>query len=98
MNSSEPEPTYENALREPGSVYRSPEAVAEDPNLSIPQKLRILQQWEYDVREAEVASEENMDGADSIDLARILRLQQKLGAVFDPEHHDGGKQGGSSIP
>jgi hypothetical protein len=60
------------ALNDPGSVFAGPEAVAESPDLTREEKVRVLRSWEYDAAELAVAEEEGMQGQPNNLLQRIL--------------------------
>jgi hypothetical protein len=62
----------DQALRDPGSIFAGPEAVAEHPRLSLVQKIEILRSWEYDAAELAVAEEEGMRGPENNLLQRIV--------------------------
>jgi Fe-Mn family superoxide dismutase len=69
-------------------VYRHPQEIANATALSLPQKIELLKQWEVDLRELMVASEENMPSSaapgETGELLRNVRLLlTRLGA---PEH------------
>lgn len=84
----------EAAMFKPGAVFRSPEKVIENTQLSRDQKIEILLRWEYDAAEEAVALEEGMPGQDSDLLRRILLALSKLGAATDIEHAGPSKQHG----
>ena len=88
---------YEKALRDPTSAFASPEQVLTSTELSREQKIEVLHRWEYDVRELEVAEEENMlSTSDQPDiLGEILRCLHALGAGLDAAHSAPTKQGGA---
>ncbi|QLH44017.1 MAG: hypothetical protein HWD59_05260 [Coxiellaceae bacterium] len=80
------------ALLDPASLFKSPNAVVESKDLSHEQKIQVLRRWEYDARELQVAEEENMIGGGQSDLLRqILLALDALGV----DHTDGSptKQG-----
>lgn len=60
------------ALRDPASVFATPEEVAAHAALTKAQKIEILQLWGYDAAEEEVATEEGMRGGDGDLLRRVL--------------------------
>ena len=59
-------------MRDPTSVFATPEEVAAHAGLTREQKIEILGLWEYDVAEGEVATEEGMPGGNGDLLQRIL--------------------------
>ncbi|NIR47719.1 hypothetical protein GWO43_04605 [candidate division KSB1 bacterium] len=70
----------EKALLSPASVFDSPEAVLQEERLDKADKIEILRRWEYDVRELQVAEEENMGGTKTGQLLKeILDAQKQLG-------------------
>lgn len=75
--------SYKQALVDPTAVYKTPAKVLEDPELSDLEKLKILDRWEYDARELQVAAEENMGGGQSDFLDEVLAAKRKLGAEGD---------------
>lgn len=71
---------FERILDDPSACYATPEMVLQDGSLSRDQKIQILKQWAYDVREMEVAEGENMRGDSS-----PLVLHQILIALHQAE-------------
>lgn len=45
-------PTLQSTLDDPGATYRSPQAVVDDPRLTMEQQERVLAAWEAQVRSA----------------------------------------------
>jgi hypothetical protein len=85
----------EKALLDPGSVFKTPEELLENTELSREQKIEILRRWEYDVRQLQVAEEESMEGPQPVTLDAVLRALRAIGAAADPERSAPTKQGGS---
>ena len=85
----------DKALVDPALVFKAPEEVVADNELSREQKIKILQRWEYDVRELQVAEEEGMEGPQPVTLDVVLRALRALGAPVDTERSAPTKQGGS---
>jgi hypothetical protein len=50
----------EKALLYPGLVFKTPQELLANNELSRDQKIEILRRWEYDVRQLQVAEEEGM--------------------------------------
>jgi len=72
-------PTWlDRALLDPESIFASPEAVADHPDLTLAQKIAVLRSWEYDAAELAVAEEEGMQGPEDNLLQRILLALAKL--------------------
>lgn len=85
----------ERAFIDPGSVFRSPREVLACGHLSREQKIELLRRWEYDVRELQVAEEENMPGRMPVGLDEILQALRELGAGSAAERSSPTKQGGA---
>ena len=85
----------DKALVDPALVFKTPEEVLADNELSREQKIKILRRWEYDVRELQVAEEEGMEGPQPVTLDVVLRALRALGAPADTERSAPTKQGGS---
>ena len=86
---------FEKALLDPGLVFKKPSEVLAEKDLSREQKINILQKWEYDARELQVAEEEGMGGPQPVSLDDVLRALRSLGAPADTERSAPTKQGGS---
>jgi hypothetical protein len=84
----------DQAMMNPVSVFKSPEAVVSAGDLSAKQKIEILRRWEYDARQLEVAGEEGMTGSQPDLFARIRAALHTLGYWPDPEKSAPTKQGG----
>jgi hypothetical protein len=85
----------EKALLDPGSVFKTPQELLANNELSREQKIEILRRWEYDVRQLQVAEEESMEGPQPVTLEAVLRALRVLDAPADPERSAPTKQGGS---
>ena len=85
----------EKALLDPGLVFKTPDEVVTNNELSREQKIKILRRWEYDVRELEVAEEEGMKGPQFVTLDDVLGALRSLGDPPDTERSAPTKQGGS---
>jgi hypothetical protein len=68
----------------PGN-FASPDGIAADRNLDFDQKAALLKQWEFDLRQMMVASEENMtdDTAKQGQVAETLRQVRKILSAFE---------------
>jgi hypothetical protein len=85
----------EKALVDPGFVFKSPQEVLANKELSREQKIEILHRWEYDARQLQVAEEESMEGPQPVTLDAVLQALRAIGAPADPERSPPTKQGGS---
>lgn len=72
------------ALQDPAAVFASPEQVVGEPRLTREQKIRVLERWEADARELDVAEDENMIGGEPSMLDRVAAALRALGA--EPPH------------
>jgi hypothetical protein len=84
---------FEKALVDPALIFENPSEVLQSSELSRGQKIQILQRWEYDVRELQVAEEESMRGPQSVSLDAVLNALRSLGAE-NKERSAPTKQGG----
>ncbi|MEE9452385.1 MAG: hypothetical protein V3V61_06490 [Gammaproteobacteria bacterium] len=85
----------EQALSDPSGVYRTPDEVVKDPDLTRKEKIKILHVWHYDALDLAVASEENMAGSDedSMLLPQILQALRALGVEHDSDEMPPTKHG-----
>lgn len=65
-------------LRDPSAAYQKPDDILNDSALNDKEKLQVLEQWEYDALELQVATDENMPGTIDVPLDEILAAKQKL--------------------
>jgi hypothetical protein len=84
---------FEKALLDPSLIFKNPDEVVRNGELSQGQKIQILQRWEYDLRELQVAEEESMRGPQSMTLDTVLNALRALGAE-NRERSAPTKQGG----
>lgn len=82
------------ALLDPASIFKDPQDVLLSQELTRDQKIQILRRWSYEIRELQVAEEENMQGKTQVDLQSVLNALRTLGAVIDLEREPPTKQGG----
>lgn len=65
--------------RNPAAQYETPEKLVADMTLSVEEKCALLDEWEDDVRNRLVASEEGMSGAPAqVELVDVLAAKAKL--------------------
>jgi hypothetical protein len=93
---------FEDALTDVAKVYAHPKDIIGAEDLSHQQKVKLLRQWEFDLRENLVASEENMtaenipEGQSAELLRGVRKALLSIGAV---DHKDESaapiKQGGA---
>jgi hypothetical protein len=85
----------EKALLDPGLVFKTPQELLQNNELSRQQKIEILRRWEYDVRQLQVAEEESMEGPQPVRLEAVLQVLRAVGAPADLDRSAPTKQGGS---
>jgi hypothetical protein len=85
---------FDKALQDPGLTFKRPTEILQSKDLSREQKIKLLRQWEYDVREIQVAEEENMAGPEPVTLSSIHEALSSLGVFRDMERSAPTKQGG----
>ena len=97
---------FEKALLDVSKAFASPEDICHHADLTREQKLKLLQQWEYDLQLLLVAAEENMprqgeptEAGNTAELVRrIHKLVAEMGAEADPEKTGPAKAGGIDVP
>ncbi|RUO55530.1 hypothetical protein [Pseudidiomarina homiensis] len=68
----------EDILQDPAEVYKKPQDVLADSDLTDAEKCKVLAQWKYDAEELQTATSENMPGPDDSLLDDILAVRKKL--------------------
>jgi hypothetical protein len=68
----------EQARRDPGAVFDSPEALRDRTDISRDQKLELLRRWAYDARELAAAEDEGMSGGEPSPLGRIEAILAEM--------------------
>nr|WP_298685500.1 hypothetical protein [uncultured Dongia sp.] len=95
---------FDAAMQDVSKAYGSPAALLADDDLSRKQKLKLLQQWDYDLGLLLVAAEENMagpgSGATSERLRSVRDAIKRLGVEMHPEDtaSSPNKMGTANIP
>ena len=83
------EKAFEAAMLDVAKAYGSPAQLLADDDLTRAQKLKLLQQWDYDLGLLLVAAEENMTGPGASVTAERMRSVRdaikRLGVATDPE-------------
>lgn len=79
----------DKALASPAAVFSRPEEVVEAKELTLEQRVQVLRQWSYDLRELAVATDENMEAtADTGGQAEMLARVDGLLRDLDPHAAD----------
>ncbi|HVJ40626.1 MAG TPA: hypothetical protein VM639_03985 [Dongiaceae bacterium] len=91
---------FEPLLTDVAKHFAKPQDILTDERFTRQQKLKLLEQWDYDLQLLMTASEENMPSSDSnasgkvseqvVELRHVL---SELGAPHDPEAVGPGKVG-----
>jgi hypothetical protein len=84
---------FEEALKDPSSVFDAPGDVVDAPGLERAQRIEILKRWDSDARQLMAASDENMAGGEHQQLQAVHEALRSLGV--DP--HQGAKDTGSKF-
>jgi hypothetical protein len=89
---------FEKLALDVSKHFATPDALLAAKDLTREQKLKLLQQWEYDLQLQQVATEENMTGnaapGDNAEKIReVHEAAEKLGAPVDSEKGGGAKTG-----
>ena len=79
---------FEELKQDPSAHYASPDDVLADERLSAQDKVGVLTNWANEMRQLQVAEEENMPGTNSAGetLAKIEDALRRLGAEESGEH------------
>lgn len=75
--------TNKKALIDPASVYKRPDDVLNDNDLTRNEKIKILRRWEYDALEIHVTEEENMPGENGELLNDVLKALHDMNADYE---------------
>ena len=94
MSSTEVPIDFEQARRDPGSVFPSPESLRDRPQLTLGQKIELLRRWAYDASELAVAEEVGMTDGEPSRLSEILTVLDQLTGGYDVAHSPPTKQEG----
>jgi hypothetical protein len=91
---------FSKVLGDVSREFDRPHDIVVCGDLSLEQKIRLLKEWEIDLRELQVASEENMTGENaSGSTAELLRQCRRALAMLGMADGDSGgaptKQGGA---
>jgi hypothetical protein len=89
---------FEKVTLDVSKHFATPDALLAAKDLTREQKLKLLQQWEYDLQLEQVATEENMTGdaapGDNAERMReVHEAAEKLGAPVDSDKGGGAKTG-----
>lgn len=94
------EQDFDTILNDVSRAFKSPSEIVECEKFTEEQKIKLLHQWEIDLRLLMVASDENMAGTEPGRTANLLTAVraalQDLGAPTDLEQTGPGKAGGVS--
>ena len=69
---------YDRALIAPEQVFASPMDIVHTESMTVEQKLKVLEHWEANAKDLQVASEENMTGPGITRLGEVKEAILKL--------------------
>lgn len=82
---------FESALQDVGRTFSHPEDISAARDITPEQKVKLLQEWEYDLRLMQVAADENMTpGKPSGALELFGRVRACLNALGVPPAEEQG--------
>jgi hypothetical protein len=91
---------FYKAMNDVTRMFSRPRDLLDDREFDRDQKRRLLKQWEYDLRDIQVATEEHMagpsaeTGRNGETLREVRNCLRKLGDGDTPERSASHKQGG----
>src|SRR5215813_10417467 len=95
---------FEPLLSDVAKYFGRPRDILGDQRLTRQQKLKLLEQWDYDLQLLMTASEENMPSGDSNatgqasdQMTELRQALSELGAPHDPEAAGPSKVGASAV-
>lgn len=92
------EQSFDTILNDVSRSFKAPSDIVASKNFTDEQKIKLLSQWEIDLRLLMVASDENMAGTEPGRTANLLTgvrsALQDLGAPTNLEQSGPGKSGG----
>lgn len=65
---------YSKAIYNPAKYFTLPQEVVDSEDLTLEQKIAVLEQWRLDELDREVATEENMPSSDAPHMLRKVSL------------------------
>ncbi|WP_374656628.1 hypothetical protein [Dongia sp.] len=96
---------FDTAMQDVAKAYGNPANLLADDDLSRAQKLKLLQQWDYDLGLLLVAAEERMTGpGGSVTAERMRSVREAIKLLGvesrpeDPQAASNGKVAGVAIP
>jgi hypothetical protein len=85
------ETDIEELTSRPATYFSSPMAIVDSEKLELTAKLIALRQWEFEVRQLEVATEENMNAVSKTTLQDVHEAMRALGHEPESDPVPGGK-------
>lgn len=80
-------------ISNPAERFASPQALLDSDDLSREAKIAALKQWDMEVRQLQVATEESMPASDTASLTDVHTALRALGCEPDDIHSGGVKSG-----
>lgn len=85
------EPDIAELTSNPATYFSSPMDIVDSEQLQASAKLVALKQWEFEVRQLEVATEENMNAVAKTTLQDVHEAMRALGHAPESDPAPGGK-------
>lgn len=76
---------FDHVKQDPSAHYDSPRAIIDDSQWSHDEKIQLLEQWEYDAREMEVAAGENMGDERPGEQSPLAAVQEALRSLKEKQ-------------
>lgn len=86
-------PDINDMTSKPATYFASPNEVVESDKLQPDDKLVALKEWEFEVRQQAVATEENMGATSAVTLQDVHQAMRALGHEPESDSTPGGKAG-----
>lgn len=74
---------FDTVIQDPAKFYRNPAAVADDPQLSSAERIRLLDEWQMDISNKLAADDEGMTPSHSRDSAKDAVLIEEIAMARD---------------
>jgi hypothetical protein len=87
------EPDLAELTSRPASYFASPMDLVASTQLQTSAKLMALKEWEFEIRQLDVATEENMCAAQTTTLQDVHEAMRALGHEPEADAAPGGKAG-----
>jgi hypothetical protein len=86
------ESDIEELTSQPATYFSSPMAIVDSEELEPSAKLIALKQWEFEIRQLEIATEENMYAVSKTTLQDVHEAMRALGYEPESDPSPGGRE------